>query len=438
MKSEPINMKSVSILLLALLSAFSTVSGQNPAPVPAQTGSVLIMNVKAHLGDGKTIENAAIGFEAGKLTLVADATTIRLQQGAYKEIVDGGGRHVYPGLVACNTFIGLSEIDMVRSTRDESEVGEMNPNVRSIISYNTDSKIIPTVRSNGVLVAEVTPHGGIISGTSSVVQLDAWNWEDAAVRTDIGIHMNWPRMYVTQGGTPEQEENQRTRIQRELNALELFFSEAAAYCKQKTPVEKNLRFEAMRGLFDRSLTLFVHCGYVKEIEASVLFSKKHGVRMVLVGGTDAWKVTELLKENNVAVILGQTHALPAREDEDTDQPYKLPFLLHQAGIVCAISIDGSWQERNLPFMAGTAAAFGVPQEEAVAMITSVPSRLLGISDRVGTLEVGKDATLLITSGDILDMRSSIVEAAYIQGRRIVLDDVQKQLYRKYMDKYGLK
>ncbi|MFM7216919.1 MAG: amidohydrolase family protein [Bacteroidota bacterium] len=431
-------MKTISSLLIALLLFSSAARSQNPAPVPAQTGSVLIMNVKAHLGNGKTIENAAIGFEGGKLTLVADATTIRLQQGAYKEIVDGGGRHAYPGLVACNTFLGLSEIDLVRSTRDESEVGEMNPNVRSIISYNTDSKIIPTVRSNGVLVAEVSPRGGMISGSSSVVQLDAWNWEDAAIKTDIGIHMNWPRMYVVQSGNPEQEENQRVRMQRELTALESFFSEAAAYCKQRTPVEKNVRFESMCGLFDGSSTLFVHCGYVKEIEAAVLFAKKYGIRMVLVGGTDAWRVTELLKQNNIAVVMGQTHALPPREDDDTDLPYKLPFLLHQAGVTCAISIDGSWQERNLPFMAGTAAAYGVPQEDAVAMITSVPAKLLGVSDRVGTLEVGKDATLLITSGDILDMRSSVVESAYIQGRHIVLDDVQKQLYRKYMDKYGLK
>jgi hypothetical protein len=177
---------------------------------------------------------------------------------------------------------------------------------------------------------------------------------------------------------------------------------------------------------------------VKEIEAAVLFAKKYRVKMVLVGGGDAWRVASLLKENNIPVILGQTHALPPREDDDIDLPYKLPYLLNKAGVTCAISIDGSWQERNLPFMAGTAAGHGLDKEEALKMITSVPAQLLGIDASAGTLEVEKDATLILTSGDILDMRSSVVEAAFIQGRTIDLDDVQKQMYRKYKTKYGLK
>ncbi|MFM9050814.1 MAG: amidohydrolase family protein [Bacteroidota bacterium] len=432
-------MKKAYNYFLVLFSMFAgAVDAQNPVPSSPQKNSVLIMNVKAHIGNGKVIENAAIGFENGKLTLVADATAIRLQQGAYKEIIDGLGRHAYPGLVACNTHLGLTEIDLVRATIDDNEVGDLNSNVRSIISYNTDSKIIPTVRSNGVLLAEVTPRGGLVSGSSSVVQLDAWNWEDAAVRKEIGLHINWPRMYVSQGGGPEAEENQRNRMQRELFALEQVFDEASAYCKQAKPSEKNLKFEAMRGLFNGSQKLFVHCGYVKEIEAAVLFSKKHDFKMVLVGGSDAWRVTSLLKDNGVPVILGQTHALPPRDDDDTDLPYKLPSMLLKAGVKCAISIDGSWQVRNLPFMAGTASAFGVPYEDAVAMVSSVPAEILGISDLCGTLEVGKDATLVLCTGDLLDMRSSVVEMAYIQGRKTDLDDVQKQLYRKYSEKYGQK
>ena len=179
------------------------------------------------------------------------------------------------------------------STQDYNEVGEMNPNVRSMISYNTDSKVIPTVRSNGVLLAEVTPRGGIISGTSSVFALDGWNWEDAVYKQDIGIHMNWPRMYVYQGGGPEAEENQRNAMTRELQTIDQFFSQAKAYSLEHKPAETNVRFEAMRGLFDGSRKLFVHCGYVKEIESAVLFAKKYGLKMVLVGGTDAWRVTEI-------------------------------------------------------------------------------------------------------------------------------------------------
>ena len=424
------------IFLFCLLTIVA--SAQNPAPATEQEQSVLIMNVKAHIGNGKVIDNAVVAFDKGKLTLVADATTIRLQKDAYKKTIDGSGMHAYPGLIACNTNLGLTEIDMVRSTQDFNEVGEMNPNVRSMISYNTDSKVIPTVRSNGILLAEVTPRGGIISGTSSVFALDGWNWEDAVYKQDIGIHMNWPRMYVYQGGGPEAEENQRNTMTRELQTIDQFFSQAKAYSLEKKPAETNVRFEAMRGLFDGSRKLFVHCGYVKEIESAVLFAKKYGLKMVLVGGTDAWRVTELLKQNNIPVVLGQTHALPAREDDDIDLPYKLPSLLHKAGITCAISIEGSWQERNLPFMAGTAAGHGLTSEEALSMVTSVPAAILGLDTQTGTLEAGKDATLLLTKGDILDMKSSVVEAAFIKGKTINLDDVQKQLNRKYMDKYGLK
>lgn len=426
------------ILAGGFLLSTLTGTAQNPVPAKPQDQSVLIMNVTAHLGNGKVIANAAIAFDKGKLTLVADATTLRIQKDAYKQVVDGAGKHAYPGLIACNTNLGLAEIDMVRSTVDFNEVGEMNPNVRSVISYNTDSKVIPTVRSNGVLLAEVTPRGGMISGTSSVFMTDGWNWEDAVYKTDIGIHMNWPRMYVYQGGGPEAEENQRTAMMRELNTLDLFFSQAKAYCAEKKPVETNVRFEAMRGLFDGSQKLFIHCGYVKEIESAVVFCKKHGVKMVLVGGADAWRVAGLLKENSVPVVLGQTHALPSREDDDIDLPYKLPYLLKQAGVSCALSIEGSWQERNLPFMAGTAAGYGLSKEDALAMITSVPATILGIDAHTGSLEEGKDATLILVSGDLLDMKSSVVESAFIQGRAISLDDVQKQLNRKYMDKYGLK
>lgn len=428
---------SICLFFAIILLAMKT-HAQNPTPAVPQRESILLMNVTAHIGNGNVIDNAVVGFENGKITLVADAKTIRLKKDSYAKVIDGYGKHVYPGLIACNTTLGLTEIDMVRSTLDYNEVGEMNPNVRSIISYNTDSKVIPTVRSNGILMAEVSPRGGMISGTSSIVQLDAWNWEDAAVKTDIGIHLNWPQMYVWQGGGPEAEENQRQSMQRNLTTLQQFFKEAKAYTEEAAPQEVNVRFEAMRGIFSGKQKLFVHCGYVKEIEAAVLFCKKYGIQMVLVGGSDAWRVVDLLKENKIPVVLGPTHSLPPREDDDTDLPYKLPYLLHQAGIDCAISIDGSWQVRNLPFMAGTAAGRGLSKEDALMMVTAAPARILGLDASAGTLEVNKDATLIMSSGDLLDMRSSVVEAAFIQGRTINLDDVQKQLYHKYMDKYGLK
>lgn len=422
---------TASCLLLA-----SALQAQNPAPAPPQREATLILNATAHLGDGRVIPNAAVGFENGKLTLVADATTIRIDRTRYPRVIDAAGKHVYPGLIACNSKLGLAEIDLVRASLDFNEVGELNPNVRSIIAYNTDSKIIPTVRANGVLLVEVVPEGSFMTGQSSVVQLDAWNWEDAAVRLDIGIHLNWPRMFVYRSN-PEQEENQRNRMVKELTALNQLFSEAKAYAASTAPQEENVKLEAMRRLFDGSGKLFVHCDYVKEIEAAVAFSKRFGVKMVLVGGADAWRVTDLLRKEQVPVIIGRTHALPPREDDDIDLPYKLPSLLKSAGVTFALSVDGSWQLRNLPFMAGTAACYGLTKEEALTAITSSPAAILGLADRMGKLENGLDATLIIVSGDLFDMRSATVEQAFISGRNVSLDNVQKQLYQKYSDKYGL-
>jgi imidazolonepropionase-like amidohydrolase len=431
-------MKKYSSILTLIFFLFLTCTrGQNPAPAPAQSESVLIKNGTAHLGNGKVIENSVIAFENGKLTLVGDATTAVIDESKYKRKINASGKHIYPGFINCNSSLGLTEIDLVRSTSDNYEVGELNPNVRSIIAYNTDSKIIPTVRCNGVLMEQIVPDGGTITGQSSVVVLDAWNWEDAAYKTDEGVHLNWPRMYISKYPGADPEDKQRERMNKEMNNIEQLFKEAKAY-SSSLPAEKNLRFESMKGLFDGSKKLYVHCGYIKEIESAVLFCKKYGIRMVLVDGQDSWRVAELLKENNIPVILGRIHSLPPREDDDVDLPYKLPFLLKQAGVNYALSIGGSWQTRNLAFMAGTSAGYGLTKEEALMSITSSPAKILGIDNTTGTLENGKDATLFISSGDALDMRTNAVEEAFINGREINLDNVQKQLYKKYQAKYGLK
>jgi imidazolonepropionase-like amidohydrolase len=395
----------------------------------------LITGATIHVGNGTVIENGAIGFDKGKITFAGKASDANA--GQYSRTIDAKGKHVYPGFINCNSALGLAELEAVRATRDVEEVGSINPDVRSIIAYNTDSKVIPTVRSNGVLMEQVVPVGGVLSGQSSVVQLDAWNWEDAAYKMDEGIHLNWPRMYVIHDPEGDREEKQREQMTKQMESIEQLFKEAQSYAKS-TPGEKNVRLEAMKGLFDGSKKLYIHADYVKQIEAAVLFAKKFGVKMVLVGGDDSWRVTELLKENNIPVVLGRLHTLPAREDDDVDLPYKLPYLLKQAGVQYALSIDGFWQTRNLAFMAGTSAEYGVDKEQALMSITLEPARILGIDQTCGTLEVGKDATLFISTGDALDMRTNNLETAFITGRDINLDNVQKQLYHKYQQKYGLK
>jgi hypothetical protein len=302
------------------------------------------------------------------------------------------------------------------------------------------------VRTNGILLAQITPRSGTISGTSSIIELDGWNWEDMALKTDDGIHLNWPRMFKRErekdedfNEMPPLKKNEDYDKQK--NELKKFFSDAKAY-NEIPAAEKNLRLEAMKGIFSGAKILYVHVNYVKEIEDAVHFSKDAGVKkMVIVGGTDSWMVADILKENNIPVMVNRVHDLPERTDDDIDLPYKLPALLQKTGVLFCLENSGDMeemQERNLPFNAGTAAAYGLTKEEALASITLNAAKILGIDNRVGSLEAGKDATLFISTGDALDMKSNNVELAFIRGKKLDLSNEQKALYEKYMKKYGLK
>lgn len=422
--------KHLNILFTALffLSAPFFAMAQ-PAPAPAQSEPILILGAKAHLGNGQVIENSAIGFEDGKLVLVADATVIRLDRSKYKKVIDASGKQVFPGFIATNTPLGLIEIDAVRATRDNGETGEMNPNVRSLIAYSTDSRVTPVVRSNGVLLAQITPQGGRISGQSSVVELDAWNWEDAAYRSDDGIHLNWP--FTGSGNARRRNEDYPGQVQ----ALRDFFNEASAYARKATVETKNTRFDAMRGLFDSSKTLYIHASDPKAITESIQFAEGYNIHPVLVGGEDSWMVADVLKEKSISVILAPSQRLPRREDDDIDQPFKTAGQLQQAGVLFCFSQGGTWQQQNLCFQAGQAVGYGLSYEGAISALTLNSARILGIDKTVGSLETGKDATLFICEGDPLDMRGNQVIRAFIHGRDIDLDNKQKELYRKYKAKY---
>ncbi len=417
-----------------LLIGFHHSLSQVPTPAPRQTQRIIIRGGTAHIGNGQVIENCVIHFENGKFTHVGTAGEFIPDDNT--KIIDATGKHIYPGLIAANTNLGLSEVEAVRATLDFNETGEMNPNARSVIAYNTDSKIIPTVRSNGVLLAQITPRGGILSGTSSVVQLDAWNWEDAAYKTDIGIHLNWPSKFNFSGWWAEPGGMKpNDDYSKQIGILRDFFNEGKAYSGSPQPAEINQRFESMKGLFNGEKKLFVHVNEASEIMEAVEFSRQFNLKMVVVGGRDSWMVADRLKANSIPVILQSLLELPARQDDDVDILYKLPYLLQQAGVEFCLSHNGNWDQRNLPFEAGTAAAYGLSKEEALMAVTLSPAKILGIENSAGSIEAGKDATLVISSGDLLDMRTSLVEAAFISGRQIDLDDLHKQLYRKYRAKY---
>jgi len=282
-------------------------------------------------------------------------------------------------------------------------------------------------------MGQITPRGNVVSGTSSIVQFDAWNWEDAAYKLDDGIHINWHNMFNRWTGKADEKYTER------INELKDFFADALAYSKVKNHLEKNLRFESMRGLFNGTQTLFIHTNYVKEITDAVYFAKENNIsKMVIVGGYDAWMVADMLKDNKVAVILRRVHDLPVSEDDDVYLPYKLPKKMVDAGVLVCLENSGDMEAmgtRNLPFYAGTATAYGLNKEEALMLITLNTAKILGIDSTTGSLEPGKDATLFISTGDALDMKTNNVEQAFIQGRFIDLDNFQKKLYRKYSEKY---
>ena len=411
----------------------------------SQNKSILIMNATIHIGNDSVIQNGIVGIRNGKIVEVIDASKNKVELGNYDEKIDGTGKHVYPGLIAPNSTLGLTEIESVRATIDFRELGATLPNVRTVIAYNTDSKIIPTVRTNGVLLAQITPRGGLVSGTSSVLMLDGWNWEDAAYKIDDGIHVNWPRMQTRNWndnestlGAPEKNKE----YEKQVNELKKLFSEAKAYNELETKEEKNIRFESMADLFSGKQNLYIHANNVKEIVEAVNFSKLYNIKhTVIVGGQDSWMVTDLLKENNVSVIVNRVHDLPGKPEDDVDLPFKLPYLLHKAGVLFCLNNEGDMEAmgtRNLPFMAGTAAAYGLTKEQALAAVTLNTAKILGIDKTTGSIEAGKDANLFISIGDALDMRSNNVTHAFVKGKQIDLNNEQKELYEKYKNKYGIK
>lgn len=423
-------------ITIALLFSFSVRStAQRIAPVAAQSTPVLITGATIHTGNGQVIERGAIGFSGGIITYVGTAANAPV---AGATVIDATGKQVYPGLIAPCTNIGLNEIEAARATNDYAEVGDYNPGTRSLIAYNTDSKVIPTVRSNGILLAQVAPQGGIISGASSIMQLDAWNWEDAQYKADDGIHLNWPSWFRFDFNDNGAAVTTSDDYEKQVQQIRSYFSQAQQYNLQPAHAERNINFEAMKGVFDKSKTVFIHTNYVREIMNAVEFAKDFGIKMVLVGGSDAYKCAPLLKESGVAVILGDSHSLPDGDDTKVDVPYHTAAMLQQAGVLYCLSTGGYWQQRNLPFIAGTTAAHGVSKEDALKSVTANTAKILGIENRTGTLETGKDANIIISTGDVLDMRSSNIERAFIQGRDINLDNSQKQLYQVYKQKYGLK
>jgi imidazolonepropionase-like amidohydrolase len=399
------------------------------------------MNGTVHVGNGQVLNNTSIEIKDGKITAIGTNIT----PAAGSTVADAKGKHIYPGLILSNSNLGLVEVSSVRATADAVEIGEYNPSIRSLVAYNTDSKVINTLKTNGITLANIVPQGGTISGSSSVVQLDAWNWEDAAYAADNGIHLNLPSLYNRPNpyaaflGIRAPQGDPVKRGLDQIEEIKQFLREAKSYGTEISHAATNLKFEAVQGLFSKKQKLYIHCDVVREILAAIDFKTEFGFDIVLVGASESVQVADLLRKNEIPVILSQMHALPTLADDGVDLPYQTPALLQKAGVLFAINDeDGQHRGKNLPFNAGTAVAYGLTKEQALSAITLNAAKILGIADRTGSLETGKDANVVISEGDILDMRSSHITLVMIGGRIVSLTDKHKQLYDRYVYKYGLK
>ena len=426
---------------------FSPFSQETVLPTPAQKGTMFIKNATIHVGNGTVINNGTIQIKDGKIEKVGNDINIP----ADAKAIDAKGKHVYPGIILPVSNLGLVEVSAVRATADVRELGDMNPNVRSIVAYNTDSKVINTLRSQGILMANIVPQGSFLAGSSSVVQLDAWNYQDAAVKTDAGMHLYMPSLMPRPdfgrfggggGRFGPQQSSTTDPVKEGLNKIEelkSFFTQAKAYFAEASHKETNLKFDAVKGLFDKTQKLYVHGNMVRQMLIALDFVKQFNFDVVIVGGSDSWQIADLLKQHNVSVVLNQMHSLPTAADDDVDQPYKSAAALQKAGVTFSISDDDpQTRGKNILFNAGTAATYGLSKEEALQAITLNAAKIMGVADKAGSIEAGKDANIVISEGDLLDMRTSKVTAALIQGREIDLTDKHKLLNDRFNKKYELK
>jgi imidazolonepropionase-like amidohydrolase len=428
--------KILTAALAVAVLAPAALRAQVRMTVPPQSVPVAIQGATIHTVTNGVIENGTILFDDGVITAIG--TDVDVPAGT--RIVDGTGKHIYPGLVDAYSTVGISEIGAVDVSNDINELGDFNPNVHADVAVNAESRHIGTSRSAGVLVAFSTPGGGLVSGMSSALSLEGWTWEEMSLESSAALNVNWPnpnpRRFRGFGGFRPQLEDPPT-YQEQVQRLKDFFSEARAYrdaVAAGEEVRTDSRYAAMIPVFDKEIPVVVAADGAAQINDAVTWALEEDIRVVLRGGQDAIHVADRLVANDIPVILTSTMAAPGRDYEGYDGAYSMPARLYEAGVRFAISGgSGSLYTNRLPWEAGVAVAFGLPEDEALKAVTINAAEFMGIDDRVGSLEPGKQATFLITTGTPLDMTSDI-EQSYIQGREIDMMDIQKFFFEKYMTK----
>ncbi len=425
-------MKQIFVLFALLF--LGTAHAQKPAKILLHSGYL-------HVGNGEILESALIGIEDGKISLVRNSLAYRYDPAYWDTIIDLKGGHIYPGFVAPNSTLGLTEIDAVRATRDFDEVGAFNPHVRAQIAYNVESTVISTVRTNGVLLTQATPRGGVVSGSSSIMKLDGWNWEDATIKADDGIHLNWPASLEGGGWWAEPAPKKpNEKYAEQLAEIKDFFEKAKAYAQEDTPEVTDGRWEAMRGCFDGTKRVYIHANELQQLQDIVDFVAEFDLQFpVIVGGYDAHLITRKLADAKIPVMIVRPHSLPENEEDAVDLPYKMAALLQKDGVQYCIQNEGDMEAmnaRNIPFLAGTAMAYGLTEEEAIRAVSLSSCEIMGIDKMYGSIEKGKSATLFVSTGNALDMRTNDVTVALIDGSFVSMENHQTELYEKYKKKYA--
>ena len=431
------------IKIIFTLFLFSLGISNDQIPGEDQKRPIILKGGTLHTVSTDIFEGYDILFSKGKIVRIEK----NIMASPETDVYDVFGKHIIPGYIAPITRIGLVEIGLVKQTRDFAERGSFNPNVKANVSYNPDSDLIPITRSNGVLVVNSVPAGGRISGQSSVMMLDGWTWEQATLKHPSGLHINWPSMRINYGANVKKsEKQQKEEIQKSIRDLDHMVRDVRAYfqrIKQRSRIagerqKSDLRLESMIPFVVEKKKIFIHADEARQIKSAVEWAKKNDLKIIIVGGSDSWRLTDLLVKNNIPVVIDQVEKIPTRRFEPIHLPYKLPFLLKQAGVqFCLNTIIGYPHDgniRNLPNEAMRAAAYGLDKSEALRSITLSTAEILGVDDMIGSLDIGKDATFFISETPPMEMNPKIL-MAFIQGKEVDLNNHQKMLYKKYQEKY---
>jgi len=408
-----------------------------------------ITNAKIVPITGPVIEGGTVVIKDGKIAAVGK--NVSVPGGA--KVINARGLWVYPGMIDSNTVIGLTEVSSVAATTDVSEIGDINPQVKAIIAINPASEIIPVTRVNGITTVLTVPRGGLLSGQAALINLDGWTWEEMLLKAPVGIQFTFPSIVSGRSFDPATfqvrersfEEARRQRDER-LGRVKKLFADARAYAKAKgasagssagTPSDRRVEIdpvlESLIPVVNGELPLIVSADDARDIKAAVEFAEEQKVKIIISGCADASKVAKLLKEKNIPVVLGPVLALPRNEDDPYDSSYTKAKALYEAGVKFAFSTGEAANSRNLPYHAAMAVAFGLPRDEALRALTINPAEIFGVADRIGSIEVGKIANLVVWDGDPLEIRSE-VRYLFINGKLVPLTTKHTELYEKYRNR----